>query len=282
MNPNFKAEEYVTPDIMEKYQLIKDRLNSVRKYSCRNLVLKMLDNPELIVLDKIDEKTGSALYENGLIDNPKEFEKYFLEIKKRKRNDFISSPGSELNDHHSYPGGLVYHTATNIELALGVADVYGRIYGLKVDRELLITAMAFHDIAKVFLFSWDNQGTYPDEYQIAGTETHHILSISEAILKEFPFEVVKGMAFCHASFERPEKELEKYLAAAYIITGKAVPKNYILEPEVEDMICLYADSDGFISKWAVEHVVKILMKENFNRQKIYKFLSLQTEYSIFK
>ena len=185
-----------------------DSLDEYRGYKPE--LLNILQNPQLKFLDHYPHESAESLYHAGLISDIAVFNEYMTKICPRERASgqkisFQTAPGSRMHDHHSYPGGLVYHTTADIELALNIAAVYQRIYHLEIKQEIMIFALVLHDIAKATVFPWNECGEYPGEIKIAGTEGHHIFSISEAIYREFPLPVIKAMAFCHNRVTPPRK-----------------------------------------------------------------------------
>jgi len=64
---------------------------------------------------------------------------------------FRASPAATGRGHHSYPGGLPVHVLEWIEVAMGWADAYEKVYKMTpIDRDLVIAALTLHDWAKVW------------------------------------------------------------------------------------------------------------------------------------
>ncbi len=67
--------------------------------------------------------------------------------------------------HHAYPGGLLEHTVTMMEIASRIAPLYGSI----LDVDLLLTGAFLHDVGKTRELSDDlNAPVYTDEGQSLG------------------------------------------------------------------------------------------------------------------
>lgn len=284
MTGSFNAGDYVGVGSLQCFRLIQSHIEGLIHYGhLKSEVLNMLENPELKILEQVDGRTGERLFEAGLIANAVEFQNYMDGLAGVGRiPSFIEAPGSRMGDHHSYPGGLTYHTAADIELALGMAHVYQTIYQLKIDKEVLIITLALHDIAKATVFSWNGHGEYPGEIKTAGTEGHHILSVAEAVCRSFPFPIIKAIAFCHNRVVPPEKGLEEFLQAAYIVAGKKLPDASLRSIAIEDWICLNADSDWMISGWANQRMVGRLREDNLEVAEIRKRLASGSEFVIFR
>ena len=77
-------------------------------------------------------------------------------------NDFCRAPAA-MSMHHAFIGGLLEHTLNAIE----VADAIVRFYpGL--NRDLVITGIFLHDIAKTWELSYVNAFSYTDGGQLVG------------------------------------------------------------------------------------------------------------------
>lgn len=71
--------------------------------------------------------------------------------------------------HHAYPGGLLEHTFYLLKLAVFIADLY------RLDRELLIVGVLFHDIGKLDEFLVDPA---PEITREGGLLGHVVISYS--------------------------------------------------------------------------------------------------------
>lgn len=78
--------------------------------------------------------------------------------------EFFSYPAAVRN-HHNYPGGLAWHSLSMARMALHIIDQYGWL-----DRDLLVSGVLLHDLAKIFEYT---QPVLP-EYTIEGNLVGHI------------------------------------------------------------------------------------------------------------
>lgn len=86
---------------------------------------------------------------------------------------FTAAPAAK-NYHHPYLGGLLEHTATTVRICRMICDLYP-----EVDRDLLISAAALHDIGKVHELDYDRAIDYTD----AGRFLGHLL-LSDQMIRE--------------------------------------------------------------------------------------------------
>jgi 7,8-dihydroneopterin 2',3'-cyclic phosphate phosphodiesterase len=57
--------------------------------------------------------------------------------------------------HHFYTGGLLVHTLSVAKVALALVEVFERVYGIKVDRDVVLAAAILHDIYKYYQYAPD-------------------------------------------------------------------------------------------------------------------------------
>jgi 3'-5' exoribonuclease len=86
---------------------------------------------------------------------------------------FTTAPAAK-NYHHPYLGGLLEHTATTVRICIMICELYPDI-----DRDLLITACALHDIGKIQELDYGRAIDYSD----AGRFLGHLL-LSDQMIRE--------------------------------------------------------------------------------------------------
>jgi len=113
-----------------------------------------------------------------------------------------NSPAS-VKRHHKYSGGLIEHILAVTEMALKMAEVLDEVYGLSLDKDLIIAGGLLHDIMK------------PQNYIEDGEKFDHIpnfhldhltLGVAELYKRDFPIEVIKIVANHHGEYSpsRPD------------------------------------------------------------------------------
>ncbi|MGN1280604.1 MAG: twin-arginine translocation signal domain-containing protein [Succinivibrio sp.] len=134
---------------------------------------------------------------------------------------FFSAPGSGYASHHSYPGGLVTHTAVNVEITKSILNSYKEVMGYEDQllTDTTIAAQLLHDLAKPWVFTWKEDGSSLPEYQIAGTGAHHIFSIAESIERDLPaMEIVaQACAHNHPGTPNDEASVVAWIKAASVL-----------------------------------------------------------------
>lgn len=143
---------------------------------------------------------------------------------------FWSAPGSTYSGHHSYPGGLATHEWFNGTMAKHFSETYDMVYGLASDTSAINVSIAlaaplWHDIHKVTVMQWNDDGSELPERTIADTGGHHPVSGAEAIVRGLPPEFVVAMLSAHDppstvksnANETGLQRLVNYIRAASII-----------------------------------------------------------------
>lgn len=94
--------------------------------------------------------------------------------------------------HHGFVGGLLEHTLSVTKNC----DFFSQMYPM-LDRDLLITAAAFHDIGKMTELSPFPQNDYTDEGQLLGHIMIGAKQIEDSIAQISEFPAVKGRELVH-------------------------------------------------------------------------------------
>lgn len=101
---------------------------------------------------------------------------------------FMESPGATTGNHHSYPGGLAYHTVHAAKLGAKIADHYLSL-GFQVDKDVVVAGIMLHDLGKIMAYEvkgQDEKGVYQIDKTPHERLYHHIptgtLLLHEAIL----------------------------------------------------------------------------------------------------
>lgn len=115
-------------------------------------------------------------------------------IRGRTGLPFEESPAG-ISHHHAYRGGLVQHTVAMTKLALSLCDVIEKVYGGKVNRDVVIAGSLLHDIMKAptYLEEEDRYIASP-----LGERLNHLsLLIAELYRRKFPLDVIHAAVAHH-------------------------------------------------------------------------------------
>ncbi|MEM1682760.1 MAG: HD domain-containing protein [Ignisphaera sp.] len=74
--------------------------------------------------------------------------------------DIEESPAAP-RKHHMFTGGLIVHTYSVIKIALMLCSIFEEVYGVSIDRDLVIASALLHDIYKYYQYTKDvKEGGY--------------------------------------------------------------------------------------------------------------------------
>jgi len=123
-----------------------------------------------------------------LLENPT----FEINGKKHKGLPLEISPAG-LSHHHSYSGGYVEHVVSTANIALGICNSVEKVYGGKVNRDLVIAGVLLHDIYKPVTYAVNENGSYSTT-RLADYMDHLSLVTSELVRRGFPLELIHVVA----------------------------------------------------------------------------------------
>ena len=155
---------------------------------------------------------------------------------------WLASPGSGWKSHHAYPGGLSVHNLEWVEVALGWSDTWEKVYGVKLDRDLIVAGLILHDWGKLWFLFDDGSGKIrePDWYPKAwGTKAnwkwmggHGAVLYAELIARGIPTDLLFSAASAHFdpywALEKDGEGMNPALREAAEIAKKPAP---VVKPE---------------------------------------------------
>lgn len=94
-----------------------------------------------------------------------------------------------LSRHHSYPGGFIEHVVSSTNIALALCKSVEKVYGGKVNRDIVIAGMLLHDLFKPLTYVERGDGSYGTT-QLADYMDHLSIAVSELVRRGFPIEVI--------------------------------------------------------------------------------------------
>lgn len=138
--------------------------------------------------------------------------------------------------HHSYPGGLIDHVLSMVNIALALCDSVEKVYGGEVNRDYVICGIILHDIFKPLTYEVKSNGGYVFS-QLGERIDHLTLVVSELLKRDFPLDLVHVVAASH---------------------GEGSP---ISPKTIEALICHIADEADSKLNGEILNAAKYLVKE---------------------
>jgi hypothetical protein len=150
---------------------------------------------------------------------------------------WLASPGSGWKSHHAYPGGLSVHNLEWVEVASGWVDTYEKVYGVTLNRDLVVAGLLLHDWGKVWFVFDDATGRIrePEWYPKAwGTQAkwkwmggHGNVLYAELIHRGAPQELLFASASAHFdpywNLDKDGEGLNPALREAAAVVKKPAP-----------------------------------------------------------
>lgn len=240
--------------VKNAYNYILSSVEKINNLTLRKQTLDLIQNTRPTFMQLYTSSTSitgvyNELANKGLVDTSNiSPEKLFPALKNNANpQEFISAPGSGYSSHHAYPGGLPTHVAANLSITEGIINTYKLIFGYTLDTDIVYSAQALHDLAKPWVFQWNDDGTCFTEYTIAGTGAHHILSLTEAIYRHLPAEeiVAQACAHNHSGSDKDERDVVNWLKAASVI-AQINPVQYGLLDKSGEKIPIPQHQEGYV------------------------------------
>nr|WP_048058002.1 HDIG domain-containing metalloprotein [Methanothermococcus okinawensis] len=108
------------------------------------------------------------------------------------------SPAS-IKWHHKYEGGLIEHILAVTKMALKMAEALEDVYGLNINKNLIIAGGLLHDIMKPQNYIENDETKKYDHIPNFHLE-HLTLAVAELYKQGFPMELIKIVASHHGEY----------------------------------------------------------------------------------
>ncbi len=113
----------------------------------------------------------------------------------------VETSPAGLSRHHCYRGGFIEHVVATVEIALTLCDVVKKVYGGKVNRDLVLAGVLLHDIFKPLTYQTAGQGY---STTTLGERLDHLTLITaELIRKDFPLDLIHIVCSHHGGQAGP-------------------------------------------------------------------------------
>jgi hypothetical protein len=181
---------------------------------------------------------------------------------------FLATPGSDEDSHHSWPGGLADHTAFNLHVADDLVARYRALTSATYDTGALDAGVLWHDWAKRLVLVWGDGGVVSYESPIAGTASHHIIGLAEAMARNLPPREILVQVCAHQApaTETDAKVIGWIKAAAIIAQVDPVARGYLkaggtaLEVRPECRINNLSDGNWVYAVPATQHAKRMIAR----------------------
>jgi hypothetical protein len=113
---------------------------------------------------------------------------------------YLTAPSSHNDFYNAHPGGLAVTVAYNVRMADAYTSNYRQMFGLPINRDLPATSLCVHEYPKVWLYQWNDDGTWLEEPRTVYDDTWHahcIYVTAELMHRRCDSRIVMAMAAAH-------------------------------------------------------------------------------------
>lgn len=113
---------------------------------------------------------------------------------------YLTAPSSHNDFYNAHPGGLAVTVAYNIRMADAYTQNYRQMYGIPINRDLPVASLLVHEYPKVWLYQWQDDGSWLEEPRTVYDDTWHahcIYVTAELMHRRFDARIVMAMAAAH-------------------------------------------------------------------------------------
>lgn len=113
---------------------------------------------------------------------------------------YLTAPSSHNDFYNAHPGGLALTVAYNIRMADAYTQNYRQVYGVPINRDVSVAGLLVHEYPKVWLYQWQQDGTWLEEPRTVYDDTWHahcIYVTAELMHRRFDSRIVMAMAAAH-------------------------------------------------------------------------------------
>ena len=113
---------------------------------------------------------------------------------------YLTAPSSHNDFYNAHPGGLALTVAYNIRMADAYTQNYRQVHGVPINRDVSVAGLLVHEYPKVWLYQWQQDGTWLEEPRTVYDDTWHahcIYVTAELMHRRFDSRIVMAMAAAH-------------------------------------------------------------------------------------
>lgn len=236
-------------------KLINEKIATMKAGPLRDAVRALVDAPRPSFMGRFADATAREtvrleLIKEGLLDASVTQDQLFPPLPATGAVQcFACAIGNPPGKHHGYPGGLVEHTAFNLQAALALEQAYrSQLDTTMLDHDAIVAAAVLHDLMKAWTLQWNADGTTITQPKLGTTASHHVFIVAEALYRKLEPRVVIAIAGAHEPNGAP---LISYLRAAAIIAGVDPVATKIL---VKDAQGAWALPEVVLPEAAINHL----------------------------
>jgi hypothetical protein len=177
---------------------------SLEDQAYRRLMTECIASPKITFLDLYptpeDRRQIFAEMVGLGFFNPSDSADEVFPANPRSPQTYLTAPSSHNDFYNAHPGGLAVTVAYNVRMAEAYTANYRQMYGLPINRDLPSAALCIHEYPKVWLYQWQEDGSWLEEPRTVYDDTWHahcIYVTAELLHRRFDSRLVMAMAAAH-------------------------------------------------------------------------------------
>lgn len=186
------------------YNELLQTASSLEDPEYRRLMTECVASPKVTFLEMYPtredkEKLFADMVRRGFFNVEDDVDHVFPPGNMTPQN-YLTAPSSHNAFYNAHPGGLALTVAYNIRMADAYTHHYRQIYGLPINRDLPAAALCVHEYPKVWLYQWQEDGSWREEPRTVYDDTWHahcIFVTAELMYRRFDARMTMAMAAAH-------------------------------------------------------------------------------------
>ena len=170
----------------------------------RRLMTECIASPKVTFLDLYPAKEArqeifSEMVELGFFNSLDSVDEVFP-ANPSSPQTYLTAPSSHNDFYNAHPGGLAVTVAYNVRMAEAYTSNYRQVFGLPINRDLPSAALCVHEYPKVWLYQWQEDGSWLEEPRTVYDDTWHahcIYVTAELMYRRFDSRLVMAVAAAH-------------------------------------------------------------------------------------
>jgi hypothetical protein len=190
--------------VMGIYNELLRTASSLEDEGYRRLMIECIARPKVTFLESLPtdgdrKRMFDEMVKLGFF-NSKDSPEHVWPSGHMSPQTYLTAPSSHNDFYNAHPGGLALTVAYNIRMADAYTQHYRQVYGIPVNRDVSVAGLLVHEYPKVWLYQWQNDGTWLEEPRTVYDDTWHahcIYVTAELMYRRFDSRIVMAMAAAH-------------------------------------------------------------------------------------
>jgi len=190
--------------VMGTYNELLQTASSLEDEQYRRLMTECITRPKVTFLELYPKDADRRRLFDEMVKlgffNAKDSPEHVWPAGHMSPQTYLTAPSSHNDFYNAHPGGLALTVAYNIRMADAYTQNYRQVYGVPANRDLPVASLLVHEYPKVWLYQWQDDGSWLEEPRTVYDDTWHahcIYVTAELMYRRFDSRIVMAMAAAH-------------------------------------------------------------------------------------